>query len=650
MKRFILTILVLAVLILPASAQEKFSLSMFHFNVQYVAGGLVGFLGDTGELGLGLDAEKVENLIISESFVPLITLLENHPDWKLTLEFQGYMLELIAERFPEELARLKALADAGRVELVSFHYSDQFFLAYPRRDLEKSIELTRAVFADNDIPHSGTIFTQEGQFGIGMCPVAADNGYDIVGLPKNLFRYLHEGVDLSPWWNCDGMTVIPIGEGFSTADLEVTWSFFDDGELAMTGDMNPYMGELFAFSQDAYDAYEQKLQEQADNGFRIATVGEYVEYLATNNVAKPQLPPILDGDWQPKDTLSIWFWMGRKGIWPEAEDDNGILTANYRNSQKLRALEILAESTGRNEQATIDAIWREHSLACVSDATGQRPWDAEVNYARNLQRVAAGMIDDAFAELADGPVSVNLQTGEVIYETSATEPAFEPADAPLDVDIVVSSREHNISWEKVSDAERWRLNIDLGDPDGSISTVKVSFPRYSETIEYTPAMLDDVYSYSFTEFTLQTLDTDYGSGWFILPCANGLIGLGDGWYVIKNNTTVHLAFHTHPDVDYWWVENEIAEKSPQRYSFELLKGTAIEAIALAREINEYPIVSFDSQGYPGASSAASESGDDDSGCSCHLTHRTSPEATAAALLLICFSWLAVRIGSKRRKT
>jgi hypothetical protein len=116
-KRLILTVLLFAAFTLPAYAQEKFSLSMFHFNVQYVAGGLVGFLGDTGELGLGLDAEQVENRIITESFFPLLTLLENHPDWKLTLEFQGYMLELITERFPEDLARLKALAEDEAIEI-----------------------------------------------------------------------------------------------------------------------------------------------------------------------------------------------------------------------------------------------------------------------------------------------------------------------------------------------------------------------------------------------------------------------------------------------------------------------------------------------------------------------------------------------------
>ena len=43
----------------------------------------------------------------------------------------------------------------------------------------------------NDLPLSGAVFTQEGQFGEGMLPMMADNGYSVMLLPKNLFKVQH---------------------------------------------------------------------------------------------------------------------------------------------------------------------------------------------------------------------------------------------------------------------------------------------------------------------------------------------------------------------------------------------------------------------------------------------------------------------------
>ena len=46
----------------PAQAQqEKFSLSMFHFNVQYVAGGLVGFPDGETFADMDLDYKGLSN-------------------------------------------------------------------------------------------------------------------------------------------------------------------------------------------------------------------------------------------------------------------------------------------------------------------------------------------------------------------------------------------------------------------------------------------------------------------------------------------------------------------------------------------------------------------------------------------------------------
>ncbi|MCK7482831.1 MAG: hypothetical protein M0C28_41205 [Candidatus Moduliflexus flocculans] len=75
-----------------AQDPQRFSLSMFHFNVQYVPGGTTGFLGDDPNPAFALDDEQVQD-IITESFEPVLDLFLAHPDWKVTLEMQGLMVE-----------------------------------------------------------------------------------------------------------------------------------------------------------------------------------------------------------------------------------------------------------------------------------------------------------------------------------------------------------------------------------------------------------------------------------------------------------------------------------------------------------------------------------------------------------------------------
>ena len=67
-----------------------------------------------------------------------------------------------------------AVAPAGantstyQVEVVSFHYSDQLFLANAVEDWSRSADLTRATFAKWGVPLGKAVFCQEGQAGMGM--------------------------------------------------------------------------------------------------------------------------------------------------------------------------------------------------------------------------------------------------------------------------------------------------------------------------------------------------------------------------------------------------------------------------------------------------------------------------------------------------
>ena len=83
MKRLAL-ILMICLTLLPAGtaagATIKYALSTFHFNIQYVAGGMVGFLPWDAP-AWELNAEAIEDMIVVESFEPVIDLYGSHPEW-----------------------------------------------------------------------------------------------------------------------------------------------------------------------------------------------------------------------------------------------------------------------------------------------------------------------------------------------------------------------------------------------------------------------------------------------------------------------------------------------------------------------------------------------------------------------------------------
>ena len=103
-RAFAALLLVVGVLLLSSAealAQDakarRFAVAVFHFNVQYCAGGLEDFRDDLdlGEVWAGLDAtaEGVEDAIIEESFHPLLELFAAHPTWSADFEMQGLMVE-----------------------------------------------------------------------------------------------------------------------------------------------------------------------------------------------------------------------------------------------------------------------------------------------------------------------------------------------------------------------------------------------------------------------------------------------------------------------------------------------------------------------------------------------------------------------------
>jgi hypothetical protein len=585
--------------------QARFSLSMFHFNVQYVAGGLVGFPdGETFEPTFDLDDAAVQDLIVRESLLPILELLERHSSWTLTIEMQAYMVEVMLDRHPETLDLLRRLVDAGQVELVSFHYSDQLFLAYPRLDLERSHDLMEEVWAEAEIAPSAVVFCQEGQFGVGMAAFGEPRGRTIFALPKNLFRYQHgEADETTPLlFDLEGSTVILAGRGFSSPEVEVTWSFFDDGELLATGGKNPYVGAGFLREDPALAEYETGLEGLEAAGFHIASIGELVAWADENGIGREPLPPMLDGTWQPASTDSMWRWMGASGLYDvllETQRDNEVLTGNVRARHRILGAETLVRdlaASGLVDAAPYDerimGCWREVLLAEVSDATGINPFINEVRYGLDHGLAAYACADSVLAELAplagDRYVEIDTLRGEVTAKDAPREEQ-ERAEEPFfgdDLEVSAPGRTVEVTWAAVgASGTTHRVRIDVSPAEGDERELEVAFPLALDGFAVTPALVEDrAPLLPFDAFELE-------DGRISLPVANGLVGLDEGLWLVEQTDSVHVAatfVMGEPFVRFR--DHTLPAAQGTSWTFHVLEGSEQEAVALAQRLNLAPTI------------------------------------------------------------
>ena len=64
-------------------------------------------------------------------------------------------------------------------------------------------------------------------------------------------------------------------------------------------------------------------------GYKVTSVGDFVAHLKAMGVPQPDLPPVLDGTWQPIDTQSVWRWLGGRSVVAgnaKTERDNTVRT------------------------------------------------------------------------------------------------------------------------------------------------------------------------------------------------------------------------------------------------------------------------------------------------------------------------------------
>jgi hypothetical protein len=580
----------------PAGAAEphRYALSMFHFNIQYVAGGLEGFLPslspDSPQVqSWEIDDEGVEDRIITESFEPILDLYLAHPTWGVDLELQGYFLDVLAARHPAVLDKLRSLAVSGQAEVVSFHYSDQLFLAFPREDWERSQTLTRETFERYQIPLATTVFAQEGQAGTGVPRAMAERGYRVLVWPKNLFSYQHGEFDAAPYYKLGEVDMIAGAKGVRSVvngregdvEIDVDWTFFGDGETLASGGVDPYFTLTFIHKPQAVADYESEVANLEAQGYSVSTIGRYVDEIRDLGVEPTQAPPLLDGTWQPNSTDGIRRWLGAVGIWGDQERDNDV-----RSLQAVAHREVVAAQTARagTDAPGLEDAWRLLALSEVSDSTGINPFRGEVEYgiahATEALRIAREVIDDAKSRLGAQTVQIDVAEGSVQVEPPAPEPGREIAP-PLQIRVDGGGREWRESWTETAPGVA-RLEVQFSPGSGvQARYLAVTFPGDSTEITYCPGLDDD----RPVSIPRSAFSFDH----FQLALANGLIGLSAQRFVVKDTAQVHLAATvkaTNGDVTF---SDDTAPAADRlTWVFYIVDGTLDGAVQFANRLNVSP--------------------------------------------------------------
>jgi len=565
------------------AAPEKYALSMFHFNVQYVAGGLRGFF-TTPSPELDLSAEEVEDRIVRESFEPVLDLVAAHPTWGADIELQGYMLDVLDARHSDVLDKLRSLGKSGQIEIVSFHYSDQLFLAHSPEDWRRSAALNRATFERLDVPLSGTVFCQEGQAGPGMAQAMAENGYNTLVFPKNLFTYQHGEGAREPLYKFGDVAMLTY-DGVSyddgAAQIQTVFWFVDDGELFATAGFDPYIAEKFKKDPVEIAKREAELVDLENQGFSITTVGEYKKAIV-GKVPLAAPPPLLDGTWQPGSTDGISRWLGGHGIWWPDERDNDVRTLASMAHRELMTAETAAKAAGMDVAAEIAAAFRMLALGEVSDASGINPFRGEIEYGiahdAEALRIARDVIARAKDKLAKGAILVDTLTGSV------TDPPASIADPPsmeplFEVKVDAGDRATEVTWSDLGDGvSEVRVHFGAGDE----RLVSATFPGEMGDIVYTPGL---------TDAPVHAPRDAWAFDHFYLALSDGLIGLAPDRFVVKDQAWVHVAARITPtsgDVQFEDTTLPVGEEST--WVFRVVEGDEAKAASVARALNILPEV------------------------------------------------------------
>ncbi len=618
--------------------EEKFSLSIYHFNLQYKAG----------------DKKSYFNLHRS-SMKPYLRFFSLFPQWKTSCEIQGHYLDFMARYFPEDLAQLRTLNNRGQLELVCVHYSDQIFLAYPERDLVESIKINNEIFEKYGLKRSNVWFGQENFFGQGLVKKIFPKFGFRTALLNWHYVWHHDkeyNKEKAPFWvfrDSDDTTgtkfnyLISSGQSFEdTANnfkISQKFSYWDDAELAFGA--TPYFSFL-AKPKAQFLKHILKYKTLEKQGYKIATVTEYIDRCLELKLKPKMGPYFTEGSWNLRYYGGVYLWMGYYRL--PFEKDGYIRSLTFRVRAKLLAIEKLIDnlikkgvSIPKSVTIQLKLAWRHLLLAEVSDSTGQTPFPIEIQYSisectdaeRCISEIYSYLITIAPTEIPNSGF-ISTLTGQIFQDAPNYElpvmqvPIQELSQFGIEPWMIRIKRSKsraslwksnlpeglkgthyilNLEWRNkytpflnrvlafFKNSEKYpKFTKVFDDHLGTYAGIK--FPIKSNNIIYSPALMEDtIQEYPIDSFTYRTT-------WLPLPA--GIIGLGNNHFLIKHNLheNTHIACTVNfegqtPNIGFVTLNPPRNRRFRWKYSV-LIDSNKEDALTLANLLNVFPTIPIES--------------------------------------------------------
>jgi hypothetical protein len=550
-----------------------FAVSYFHFNVQFIAG----------------DSQVEEN-ILNNSIRPLIEFHYDNPEYKFSFEIQGYGIEIIAERYPETLKYMRKMINRGQMELIVTHYSDQFFLAYPLLDFEKSIEQSDLVLKEHQLRKSNVFGTQEWQWSPYLPELMKKHGYDIfigrdrmfrhyTSLSDNYWHYEETNLFSTEWDN--HKVYLALDRGARIQDLELTpentmiydWLHRGDGELVNTDGSD----SDFEFNAGRQRHYEETLEEYKEDGYRSVTISELIYTAKEKGFDEKKLDPIPDS----AQGSNVYVWMGEhRSDW---EKDIEINTERYETRNMLLATEVLLnklENAGvrvNDQQEELQVLWKDLIMAQVTDATGWEPRTIEVDYGDRLNRNVTKKCEEIYkhalkeAGLENERLLVDINKNDLIEEEEFYMLESKEVESP--VNFALNLTGYTTECYQYSN-ELYLLSVTFN--NDSVDEVGLRFNLTNNEVFYTPLGQKETMNL-----------TDYRDNNTYLPLANGFIYIGNETSIIKVCMNRHMLCEVNPEDIVFKEESPTGEIT---YQFFIYKGEMKDGVKLAEQINVQPTI------------------------------------------------------------
>ncbi len=565
MKNKILIVIAVLLITTGVFAQKKYAISMFHYNLQYVAGDY-----------------KIENRIIKESLYPALQWFEKNPQYKADFEIQGYGIEVLAEEHPKVFKLFKKLVDKGQIELVIAHYSDQFFIAYPGLDLQRSIEISDQILKKYKMKRSKVFFAQEIQWTPAYAAILK-NTHDLVVTSSDPHGYYRDHT--MPLVNVkygDDQILGLIGAGEKKLkNIEWTYAFLDDGEVFNSLDYRSDFYRVPAQEKKSIDKYKRLKKE----GYTFITMSQLAEILKKDKDYQiPDYQFVPEGTWN-MSVCGPYMWMGRQRSGVETD---GITRAlSYEVRGKVLVAEKLINSAKANNQDTTELnkllldAWKHLLLSEVSDSSGWTPWLVEVQYTANEVAHVEKALNKIFKILMkNNSISKNdilrVDTKSGSINTVKEIPSKTVTDSYLPIEYYVRAAKYNAEIKKVKE-DLYVLDIEAFRPEDG--AVEITFNTAKDGLYYSAGAGEEIYVEIPTDLKKDPA----------FSLSNGFINLGNGYNLIKDCSVEHIAATWKQKEQKLVFRQELNPKNPKmNMRFYIEKGSPDSGLKIANELNTWP--------------------------------------------------------------